>query len=88
MSQIQIQGEVSFMNLANSEDTSLDTPTIRNFYTIQESQSKTPNIWAMDEFLQYLVGVAFQLSVTENGIYNQCWMGIKTAPDPSYQGVS
>jgi hypothetical protein len=42
----------------------------------------------MDEFLQYLEGVAFQLSVTENGIYNQCWMGIKTAPDPSYQGVS
>jgi hypothetical protein len=61
MSQIQIQGEVSFMNLANSEDTSLDTPTIRNFYTIRESQSKTPNIWAMDEFLQYLVGGAFQL---------------------------
>jgi hypothetical protein len=42
----------------------------------------------MDEFLQYLVGGAFELSVTENGIYNQCWMGIKTAPEPPYQGVS
>jgi hypothetical protein len=79
-----MQGE----NLASTEDTSLDTPTLRNFYTIRQSQSKTPNIWAMDEFLQYLVGGAFQLSITENGIYNQCWMGLKTAPDPHYQGVS
>jgi len=82
MSQILMPREVSFMNLACTEDKLLDIPTLRNFYTIRESQSKTPNIWAMDEFLQYLVGGAFQLSVTENGIYNQCWMGIKTAPDP------